>query len=217
MSVSYEVASFAAVVALLTIVPGLDTTLVVRSAVVQGRRRGSATACGVVTGVLIWGAAAAGGISALLLASRIAYNIVRLAGAVYLLWLGVTLLRRSFTKRRDDHSEAGHGTSRHVEGSVLRSWWRGLASNLLNPKVGTFYIAILPQFIPAHSPHLLLGLTLTGVNAAEDVIWFTLLIIAAHLARRFLDNQRAHKIMERVSGTVLIGFGVRLALSSRPG
>jgi threonine/homoserine/homoserine lactone efflux protein len=80
-----------------------------------------------------------------------------------------------------------------------------------------FYIAVLPQFIPAHAPHLLLGLALTGVNAAEDVIWFTLLITASHLARRFLDNERTHKIMERISGTVLIGFGVRLALSSHPG
>ena len=184
---------------------------------VQGRRSGFATAGGVVTGVVVWGAAAAGGISALLLASRIAYNIVRLAGAVYLLWLGVTLLRRSFTKHETDRGKADHGASWQVQGTPLRSWWRGLASNLLHPKVGTFYIAILPQFIPAHSPHLLSGLALTGVNAAEDIIWFTLLITASHLARRLLDNERAHKIMERISGTVLIGFGVKIALSSRPG
>jgi threonine/homoserine/homoserine lactone efflux protein len=74
---------------------------------------------------------------------------------------------------------------------------------------------MLPQFIPAHASHLLMGLALAGIHDAEGLIWFTELISAVHLARRFLDSNRVHKIMDRITGTVLIGFGLKLALSSR--
>jgi threonine/homoserine/homoserine lactone efflux protein len=87
-------------------------------------------------------------------------------------------------------------------------------TNLLNPKIGAFYVAILPQFIPAHSQHLMIGLTLAGVHDAEGIIWFTMLISAAHLARQLLQSSRVHRIMDRIAGTALIGFGVKLALSN---
>jgi threonine/homoserine/homoserine lactone efflux protein len=76
-------------------------------------------------------------------------------------------------------------------------------------------VAVLPQFIPAHASHLLMGLALAGIHDAEGIVWFTGLIGAVHLARRFLDSSRVHKIMGRITGTVLIGFGLKLALSSR--
>jgi threonine/homoserine/homoserine lactone efflux protein len=103
---------------------------------------------------------------------------------------------------------------RRTDGA-FRSWFRGTTTNLLNPKIGAFYLAILPQFIPAHAPHLLMGLALAAVHDAEGIIWFTALICAVNLARRFLDSDSARTIMDRITGTVLIGFGLRLALSSR--
>lgn len=219
------VASFAVVAGLMTIIPGLDTVLVVRTALAQGRRRGFAVALGINTGVLIWGAAAAVGVSALLVASRLAYDVLRLAGAAYLVWLGGTMLwrtwRRAGAGRRRARSEVSREPAepRHVradstQGSALRSWARGVATNLLNPKIGAFYVAILPQFIPARAPHLLMGLTLAGVHDAEGIIWFAMLICAVHLARRFLESDKAHRVMDRITGMVLIGFGVRLALTS---
>jgi len=208
------VASFAVVAGLVTIIPGLDTALVVRTAVAQGRRQGFAVALGINTGVLIWGAAAAVGVSALLVASRVAYDALRFAGAAYLTWLGAVMLWRTWRRGGTD-GEAADGQPLAAPDSALRSWSRGVATNLLNPKIGAFYVAILPQFIPAHAPHLLMGLTLAGVHDLEGIAWFTLLICAAHLARRFLASDRARKIMDRVTGTVLIGFGLRLALSSR--
>jgi threonine/homoserine/homoserine lactone efflux protein len=222
-----DMESFAVVAGLLTIIPGLDTALVVQTTAVQGRGRGFAVAFGITTGCLVWGAAAAVGVSALLVASSLAYDTVRAAGAVYLIYLGTMMLWR--TRRRHDtasrdtasHDTASHDTagsqavSRRPAETGFRSWLRGTTTNLLNPKIGAFYVAVLPQFIPAHSSHLLMGLVLAGIHDAEGIIWFTLLISAVHVARRLVDSSRARKIMDRVTGTVLIGFGLKLALSSR--
>ncbi len=210
-------ASFAVVAGLLTIVPGLDTALVVRTTLTQGRSRGVAVALGINTGVLIWGAAAAVGVSALLVASRLAYDAVRAAGAAYLIWLGTSMLWR--TRRRHDgtgrDAAGSQPVARQPPGGAFRWWLRGITTNLLNPKIGAFYLAIMPQFIPAHAPHLLMGLVLAAIHDAEGITWFIALISAVHLARRFLESNRAHKVMDRITGTVLIGFGLKLALSSR--
>lgn len=162
------------------------------------------------------------GISALLVASRLAYDGVRVAGAAYLVWLGVAMLWRTRghrgTTQQDPtrHQLAGSQPvpPRPAEGA-FRSWLRGTTTNLLNPKIGAFYVAILPQFIPAHAPHLLMGLALASVHDAEGILWFTSLISAVHVARRLLDSNRARTIMDRITGTVLVGFGLKLALSSR--
>ena len=196
--------------------PGLDTALVVRTAVAHGRRRGFAVALGVSTGILIWGAAAAVGVSELLVTSRVAYDAVRLAGAVYLVWLGAAMLWRTWRgSRAGSDSAAGRSPSAVPRGGAVQSWFRGVTTNLLNPKIGVFYVAMLPQFIPAGAPHLLMGLTLAGVHDAEGIAWFTLLISAAHMARRVLANGRAHTIVDRITGIVLVGFGLRLAFSQR--
>jgi threonine/homoserine/homoserine lactone efflux protein len=201
----------------MTIIPGLDTVLVVRTALAEGRRPGFAVALGINTGVLIWGAAAAVGVSALLVASGVAYDMLRLAGAAYLVWLGSTMLWHTWIRRAPGRAgvvTSGRVPSAVTQGGVLRCWARGVTTNLLNPKIGAFYVAMLPQFIPAHAPHLLMGLILAGVHDAEGITWFAMLICASHAARRFLDSDRAHKAMDRIAGTALIGFGVKLAFSN---
>jgi threonine/homoserine/homoserine lactone efflux protein len=217
-----DLASFAVVAGLLTIIPGLDTALVIRTTVTQGRRRGFAVALGICTGCLMWGVAAAVGVSALLVATRLGYDVVRAVGAVYLIWLGATMLWRArrgdpapAPSSADPATSASAGDLPRPSESAFRCWLRGTTTNLLNPKIGAFYVAILPQFIPAHASHLLMGLVLAGIHDAEGIIWFTGLISAVHLARRFLDSGRARKVMDRITGTVLIGFGLKLALSSR--
>ena len=239
MTVFSALASFALIAGLLTIIPGLDTALVIRFAVSQGRRAGFATALGIGTGTLAWGAAAAVGVSALLTASRLGYDALRLAGAVYLVALGAAMLWRSRRPRAAATAGGAVATAATVaaagatvadaaqqangvtpgQGGIpprpgsLRLWSRGVLTNLLNPKVGVFYVAMLPQFIPARSPHLLMGLALAGVHDVEGMIWFTLLITAAHRARRWLAGGRVKRGLDRITGAVLIGFGVRLAFS----
>lgn len=209
MTVPSAIASFAVLAGVLTIIPGLDTALVLRAAVTKGRRHAFATAVGIGSGALLWGALAALGATAVLTASHGAYTALRIAGALYLTWMGVSMLRHSFAKR--DAIEADLPQGAVSDGTLVRSWTRGLTTNLLNPKIGVFYMAMLPQFIPQNSSHLLMGLALAAVHDVEGLIWFTGLIFSAHLAGRWLRGSAAHRVLDRVTGCVLIGFGIKLA------
>jgi threonine/homoserine/homoserine lactone efflux protein len=206
-----ELLSFAAVAGLVTIIPGLDTAIVVRSAAVHGPRHGLATALGVNAGVMVWGLAAAVGISALLTASLVAYTLVRISGAVYLIWFGSRLLLRAV---RGDVSSAVEGEATTPRG-LRRSWRDGLTTNLLNPKIGVFYLAVLPQFISPHASHLLMGLLLAGVHNLEVLLWLGLLILGTGRLRRLIEGPGARRVIDGVTGTTLVGFGIKLGLSRR--
>jgi threonine/homoserine/homoserine lactone efflux protein len=206
-----DVLSFAAVAGLLTIVPGLDTAMVLRSAATHGRLHGFAAALGVNCGALIWGAGAAVGVSALLTASTAAYTVVRIAGAGYMILLGSRLAL--YALRSGGHDPAAEAPASPP--GLARSWSRGLTTNLLNPKIGAFYVAILPQFIPAHASHLAVGLLLALVHDLEGLIWFTGIILATHSVRTLLHRRRARRTIDGVTGATLIGFGIKLGLSAK--
>lgn len=208
----HEVASFAIVAGLLTITPGLDTALVLRSAVRHGTRGGFATALGINTGALGWGVVASAGGSVVLDASEAAYTVLRLAGAAYLLWLGGRMLWRSHLSAdgNADPLLPADGESWGDE-SALRLWWRGTVTNALNPKIGVFYMAVLPQFIPEGTSPLLAGIVLAVVHDIEGLLWFALLIFGVRTFRTWLSRDVVKQWMDRVTGGVLIGFGVHLA------
>ncbi|MFF5083320.1 LysE family translocator [Actinoplanes sp. NPDC000266] len=208
MDLGTALLSFAAVGALLTITPGLDTALVLRSALNGGRRPAFFTAAGICLGALTWGAAAAVGVSALLAASTLAYTILRIAGAAYMLWLGARMLIAA--RRGHAAHPSATGTPPQSARSALT---RGALTNLLNPKVGAFYLAVLPQFIPAGASHLTAGLLLASVHVAESMLWFTALILSAAALNRFLRTRRAQRTVDATTGTALIGFGLKLGLS----
>lgn len=90
-----------------------------------------------------------------------------------------------------------------------------MTTNLLNPKIGAFYVAILPQFIPAHSSHLAVGLLLALVHDAEGLVWFTAIILGAHSVRALIERRRARRGIDGITGATLIGFGVKLGLASK--
>ncbi len=207
MSVQGAVLGFGLVALLLTITPGLDTALVLRAAITRGRRDAVATALGVVAGVLAWGAAAAVGVSALLTASTIAYDVLRLVGAGYLVWLGGRILWRLV--RHPAEAAAGSSPS---PGGAWRSARTGLLTNLLNPKVGAFYVAVLPQFLPAGTSALGMGVLLALVHAALSLVWFTVLVLGAVAARRWLQRPAVSRTVEGVTGVALLGYGLRLAV-----
>lgn len=210
MDLTEAVLSFAVLGALLTITPGLDTALVLRSAITMGRGPAFATALGVGAGALTWGAAAAVGASALLAASQVGYTVLRVAGAVYMIYLGVRMIRDAL--RRDaSGAEAGVG-----EGAATfwSTFGRGLLTNLLNPKVGAFYLAVLPQFVPPGADPLSTGLLLALVHDVEGLLWFTMIILGAQAARGYLARRSVRRTVDAGTGVVLLGFGVRLGLSS---
>jgi len=199
--------SFGLVVALLTITPGLDTALVLRTAAVAGRRRAWGAVAGIQAGTLVWGAAAAVGVSALLLASQLAYDVLRVAGAVYLVWIGLRMLWSAI--RGGTHGDPGLDTRADSFRAGLR---QGALTNLLNPKVGAFYVAVLPQFIPASAPHLSWGLALAGVHVLLGTIWLGTLLLLARSFRGWLQRRTVARWIDGVAGTVITAFGVRLAL-----
>jgi RhtB (resistance to homoserine/threonine) family protein len=213
MSIGESIAGFALVAALLTILPGPDSALVLRSALVQGRRAAIATALGINSGSLVWGAAAGVGAAALIAASTVAFTVLKLAGAVYLAYLGIRMILASLKK--DAGLESGP-----LALDAQPSWWaaygRGALTNLLNPKVGAFYVALIPQFLPEGVNPLAMGLVLALVHVLESVIWFAILIVAAETARAWLSSARVVKWIDRVTGGVLLGFAGFLAIESQP-
>jgi threonine/homoserine/homoserine lactone efflux protein len=209
VTLAAAVAGFAVVAAALTITPGLDTALVLRAALTRARREAMATAAGIVAGLFVWGAAAAVGVSALLAASATAFDVLRYAGAAYLVGYGVRLLVAAAR-----HRPHGDRPASDVPGSALRAARAGLLTNLLNPKVGVFYVALLPQFVPAGSDPLPVGLLLAAVHGALSAVWFLLLISLATALSRWLRRPTTVRVIDGVTGTALVGFGVRLAAAA---
>ena len=203
--------AFAAFAAVLTITPGLDTVLVLRLTATQGRLAGFLAAVGIVSGCLCWALASALGISALLAASRLAYDVLRWAGAAYLCWLGARALwaaRRRAAPVAADEPEP----EPDVRPGAFAALRTGLATNLLNPKVGAFYASVLPQFLPHGVPPLLAAMALAGVHIAEGLAWLSLLVVAVGRAGRWLRRPAVKRRLEQVTGAVLLAFGVRLAV-----
>ena len=193
--------AFILAASLLTLTPGVDTAMVLRACATGGKRPARAAAFGIALGCLLWGAAVALGLGALLRASPLAYDVVKYAGAAYLLVMGVKLLR---------HPRQLLGQGQDLHGQAFR---RGLFTNLLNPKVGVFYVSFLPQFIPAGAALGADILCLVLIHVALSLVWFTVLIEAAARVRRGLQRPGVIAWLDRVAGGVFILFGFKLAFS----
>jgi threonine/homoserine/homoserine lactone efflux protein len=212
--------AFALASTLLILAPGPDSVLVLRNTLRHGRRAGWVTATGTMSGLLAWAVAAAFGLSALLQVSHLAYDAVRLAGACYLLWLGVSSLwpaRRPHAGPLAGPAAGPAGPDRPAAGA---SGWRrvylnGLLSNLLNPKIGVFFIAFLPGFIPAGAPAPLFPLALGLWFIAETGAWLVTLAWMAARGAGWLRRSAVQRWLERVTGVALIGFALRLAAQAR--
>ena len=205
MTVTQALVAFIAAASILTITPGVDTALVLRSAA-GGPRPAAFAACGIALGCLLWGAAVSIGLGALLAASPLAFTAVKWAGAAYLLFLGVKLI----VHPREDFGAGGADPERLDR---WRSFRRGLLTNLLNPKVGIFYITFLPQFVPSGVNVAIFSFLLATIHVALGLAWFALLIAATVPMGRLVRRSNIVKAMDRVTGTIFVAFGVKLALS----
>jgi threonine/homoserine/homoserine lactone efflux protein len=202
-----SVLAFTLVAAVITITPGVDTALVIRNTLAGGRGTGLRTSAGVCTGLVTWGLLSALGVSAVVTASRVGFDILRFAGAAYLVYLGARSLLGTRRRGVDDAD---------VEPALpvrARAPYRnGLANNLLNPKIGVFYLTLLPQFVPAGTSVLGVSVLLASINAVEAMIWLSVITVAVTRARAVLRRPAVRRRLERVTGVVLIGFGARIAL-----
>jgi len=211
MTVEQALLSFTLAAGLLTITPGLDTALVLRTAAVEGRKQAMLAGIGICSGCLFWGAAASFGLSALLAVSGFAYSVLRIVGAVYLGYLGIKLVIRAFKSTSSNNAVVAVLQEDHGRDS---SQWlkRGLLTNLLNPKVGVFYLSFLPQFIPTGVAVWSFSILLTLIHATEGLLWFLLLTNTTELMSSWLKQRRVVMALDSVMGAVLIAFGLKLAL-----
>jgi threonine/homoserine/homoserine lactone efflux protein len=185
---------------LLAMVPGVGTAMLVRQSVRGGRRGALATVAGMELGVAFWAVAAGLGLSVLLLASNVAYQALRIAGVGVLLWFGVRAL---FGRHREERKEP-------TAGSGFRA---GLLTNLANPKLAVFAISFLPQFVPPGSGRWAL-LALAGFWVLVDTVWYLGIVLLLSRIIGWLKRSEVRRRLERVSGVVLIGLGVKLAIES---
>jgi len=206
------IVTFVLVSVALTMVPGPDMMFVIRSGL-QGRRAAVAAAMGAAAAALAWGAAAAFGVAALLQHSARAFEIVRLAGAAYLIALGLWTLWMSRTGAAAAHPPAA---AEPVSLPGARPAWRAFAQgagiDLLNPKTGLFYVAVLPQVIPAGMPVLRSTLLFAGIDAT---VAGALMVGVAWLAAALLGWLRrpaVNRWLGRITGACMVGLGVRTAL-----
>ena len=209
MTIEQALLSFTVTAGLLTITPGLDTALVLRTAAVEGRKQAMLAGMGICFGCLLWGVAASFGLSALLAVSGFAYNVLRIVGAIYLGYLGIKLLIRAFASTS---SNSGAEPEEYASGDGSLWFKRGLLTNLLNPKVGVFYLSFVPQFIPTGVPVWSFSILLALIHATEGLLWFLLLTNATELISSWLRQRRVVMALDSLMGVILIAFGLKLVL-----
>ena len=193
------------------IVPGPDTVLVTKNAVLHGRRTALGTSLGVNAGLLIWTVAAALGVAAAVRASAVAFTVLKIIGAVYLVYLGVQALRAT----RITQPEQFTRDDSEPDLSPLSGFRQGLFSNLANPKIAVFFTSLLPQFVPAHESVLLPFLLLGALFVLIGVVWLCSYAVLAARISEVLARPRVRAALNRVTGAVLVGLGIRLALERR--
>lgn len=206
MSIADNLLAFTFAATLLTLTPGLDTALVLRTATVEGKQQALRATLGINAGCLLWGAAVAFGLGALIAVSEVAFNVLKYCGAAYLAWLGLNMLvrpRRSLA-------------SVEADGKPGANWFlKGMLGNVLNPKIGIFYVSFLPQFIP--QGHSMVGWTfgLVSIHVVISLIWALVLIGATQPLAGVLRREKVIQWMDRTTGLIFVLFAARLAFSKR--
>jgi threonine/homoserine/homoserine lactone efflux protein len=206
-----SVLAFVAVAAVLSVTPGAATALVVRSALRGGTREALLAIAGNSVGVLTWALLSAIGVAAVVAASQVAFEVLKLAGAVVLVVLGVQALLRSRPSRARTETAAPDRPAARSDRAALRD---AILTSLANPKLSVFFVALFPQFVPDGAPVLPLTVLMGVLVVTIDLAWYSLLAVLVIRAQRAFRAAFARHL-ERLTGTVLVALGVRLALANR--
>lgn len=204
---------FAGLVALLTITPGADTALVVRSALSRGRIAALLTVAGICLGCLVHSVASALGLSIVLSKSAAAFETVKFAGALYLAYLGGQSLWAAWKGHGGGLLPAG-GVERHPQ-HPWRSLSEGLLTNLLNPKMPLFYVTFLPQFIDPHGNVVVESMLLASIHIAMAVLWLGSFALFLDRLSGYLRREGIRRRLEALTGALFLALGFRLAMEER--
>jgi RhtB (resistance to homoserine/threonine) family protein len=187
--------------------PGIDTALLTKRTISDGKGDGFKMALGITSGSLVHTFAAAFGLSAILMQSAAAFEIIKYVGAIYLIYLGIT----SFLTKKENKVEEVD------QRAVIRSAFKqGLFSNVLNPKVAIFFLTFLPQFIYAESGAAKQLILMGMIYTLLSITWFFLYVFFINYLRTWLTTPKVQGWMEKATGIVLIGFGLKLAFEKQP-
>jgi threonine/homoserine/homoserine lactone efflux protein len=204
-----QIAAFTVAATLVTIAPGPDMALVARRAITDGWRRASVTSLGIVTGLLVHATASVIGISAILVRSATAFTVLKIAGACYLVALGIMSFRSARRGTREPERDLRERPPR----SARTSFAQGFLNNVLNPKPALFYLAFLPQFVQPGDPVVALTALLVGIHVVASIVW--LIAWGWLVSRAGILGRRWRTRLEAVTGAVLVALGLRLATTSR--
>ena len=198
--------AFVTTVALLAMLPGANNASITRQTLIAGRRAGLLTVAGASTGILVWATAAAVGLSAVLLTNPHAYLVLRVAGAVVLLAIGVQSLRglrRTIPSSTSDRIGAGRG-----------SFAVGVATSLGNPKAGVVAVSLIPQFVTADGPVLVSSIALGALWALVSGTWFCLYVWTVDKGRARVTRPAVQRLMHAATGLTMIGLGIAVAVGA---
>lgn len=202
-----HLALFLAGSVLVTVIPGADMALVTRQVLLRGRRTAQATIVGNLSGLVVHALALAVGLSALLVASATAYTTVKLAGAAYLVYLGIQSIRQA----RAGSGPADDAEAARDSGRRGNAYLQGLVSTVLNPKPALFFLSFLPQFIDRHDAVAPQVALLAAVHIAVGFVWLTFYAWFVSRMHAVMMRPRVKVALARVTGVVLIGLGLRVA------
>lgn len=193
---------------ILNITPGPDTFYILGRSIAQGRRAGLLSVLGISSGILVHTIAAGAGLSAILARSAAAFTIIRYIGAAYLFYLGIRLLLTSSGSKPSNTNSIPHQIS-----SSWTIYRQGLLTNMLNPKVALFFLAFLPQFVQASSPHRMAAFLLLGLIFVFNGALYCLMLVyfAAGLSSRFRQRPSATSLLNRLCGVLFVGLGLKVA------
>ena len=208
-----QLLAFIGIIALGTVSPGPDFAIVVRQSAVSGRLAGTATSLGIGAGIFFWMVATATGLAAVLAASAIAYGVVKVVGAVYLLFLGWKALREA-ARRGGPRVAASAADEAGPKVAVWKAFRQGVVCNVLNPKVAVFYVALMPQFVGG-GEGVGVVLLLAAIAAGITVVWYVGVANLVGSLRALLRRPRVKRAIDAVTGAALVGLGVRLAVATR--
>ncbi|MGY0196982.1 LysE family translocator [Leptothrix sp. BB-4] len=211
---------FSLTVLVLNATPGVDLVFTITRTLQHGVRGGMAGAAGISAGCVVHAVGAAFGLAALMATSAAAFEVVRWAGAAYLLWLGLGALRSALQRRAVAPGDAQVDVGSAVDapavtaGAIFR---QGLLTNMLNPKVAIFFLALLPQFIAADAPHKTLAFLALGAwFVLQSAVFLTVLVLAVAPLRRWRPGVAVQRALDGLTGALFIGLAARLALTPRP-
>lgn len=205
-----SLAAYIVAIILLTLTPGMDTVLVIRNTARGGFRDGVLSSFGICVGLLCHAAISAIGVSVILLQSAWAFRALKLAGAAYLIWLGLASLKNAVKGGGEPIIDIQEKTNRSV--GFRRSLLEGFLSNILNPKAIVFYMAFLPQFIDPSGSALCQSLFLAGLHFVIAMVWLCFLARMVDHAHKWIAQPGVRRALDSATGSVMMAFGVKLAL-----